>query len=1117
MRKNYLEIVLTLPKEPKTFLIMKFILLFATLASFNLSANVYSQDTRLDLSVQEKTLKEVLKIIESKSNFRFFFSDNFHDLNRKISMNVSNGNISQIMSYLLDNSAVTFELMENGIIVITPNEAQQHLVTGRVTDQKTGEPLPGVNVVVKGTSTGTITDFNGNYVIQADSPDEILQFSFVGYLTREVEINNQSSIDIMLTEDIAELEEVVVIGYGIQKKVNLTGSVSSVTSEEITRRPVPNPTNLLQGKMSGLQITQGTGQPGRERNDILIRGRGSYGSSSSPLILVDGIIGSMDYLNPEDIESVSVLKDAASAAIYGARAANGVILVTTKTGKAEPVRISYSNNFAAHNATSLPELIYNSAETMEMWNAAAVHSSNAIRFTEAEIEAYREGQYTDPLQYPNFNWVDFMFRTGFVQNHHLGISGGNERVTFNTSFSMVDQDGILPGHEHQRYTANLNLKANINDWISLGTGLMLSQRNTSEPTYANDAFVLMVFGMQGLQMPYLPDGSERYSARAYPKLWQNRNPLAVANEWSKTYLHYNIRPQINLEIKPLNGLVWSTKAAVNFDPTYEKIHEYPLESYYYQKVLPDDEDYRYAHDQWPNNQGVRQENNRSNLYTLFSTLQYSRTFGNHDMNVLGGYSQEYRYYEEMMAFRQNFPIYTLPYLDVGSEDVWENTGTSNEWAIQSLFGRVNYAYKGKYLAEANFRYDGTSRIHKDYRWGFFPSFSAAWRVSNEEFTKNLGWLDNMKLRVSYGELGNQEIPLYPYQNYLDLTSYSFGSNTLQGAYVTRLTDQSIRWESTTVFDIGLDYSMKRGLLSFVVDWYKKETNDILYQQEIPASVGLDPPTVNYGSMQNAGIDLELGHRHSVGDFKWEITGIYSAYRNKVLKLLATDYTDNDTRINQEGLPWGSFYLYEWIGIFQSPEDIANSPAQPHSPQPGDLKFRDLDTNGVINSDDRMVFDGAFPDFSWSLNSRFEWKGFDLTIFLQGVQGRKLYVINWGISPFTQAGPPPVKWRNAWTPENQTNEMPALYVEGYAPNTLLRNTFNLQDASYLRIKNINLGYTIPRDVCSKIRLDYLRVYVAVDNLFTFTKYEGLDPERMGNTNFAQYPQVRVLSAGLNLTF
>lgn len=1118
MKKKWKGIRISLKNTYLKFLNLKLLhLIYVITITININASVFSQGTKFHVHAKDKTLREIFRLIEDDSGFRFFYSDNFRDLDRRLTVNLQENKIDEVLDKLLENSSITFELMDNNIVVITPNKQLQKNIKGKVTDALSREPLPGVNVFIKGTTTGTITDVDGNYNITIPDEQAVLVFSFVGYHNEEIQVENKEVIDILLSPSIESLEEVVVVGYGSQKKVNLTGSVSSITSQEITQRPVPNSINLIQGKMSGVQIIQGTGQPGKENTKVSIRGMGSYGASSSPLILIDGIVGDLSYINPQDIESITVLKDAASAAIYGARAANGVILVTTKKGKVESLKFSYSNNFAIHEATRLPELIYNSVETMEMWNKAAIHSSNAIRFTDEEIEAYRQGQYTNPLQYPNYNWIENTFKKGFVQTHHFGLNGGSENVIYNTSFSMVDQDGILPGHSFKRYTANLNLTVKLNERIELSTGLLLSQREIREPSFSNDSFVLMVFGQTGLQMPYLPDGSGRYTARAYPKLWQNRNPVAVANEWKKTYNHFDIRPQVNLKVDILDGLTWNTKGAINYEPSYEKLHVYPLDSYYYQKINADDEDYRWANNQWPKYQGVTKDNYYSMLTTLFSTLEYNKTMGMHSFKLLGGYSQEYQYYEELGAYRSEYPTNTLSEIDVGSTEIQSNNGTANEWALQSFFGRLNYSFNDKYLAEANLRYDGTSRISKQNRWGIFPSFSAGWRISNENFLKNAYWMDNLKMRVSYGQLGNQEIGLYPYQRVLDLTYYSFGSTTEQGVYVTDLTDQSLKWETTNIFDIGLDFSMKRGLFSLVIDWYNKITDDILYKQKIPESVGLNAPTVNYGSMQNKGLDFEIGHRYQIGDFKWEITGLFSTYRNKVLKLLSTSYSDNDTRINQEGLPWGSYYLYEWIGVFQSEEEIENSPVQPYSPQPGDLKFKDQNGDNIIDGDDRKVFDGAHSKYSYSLRSRVEWKNFDLSVFFQGDKGRKLYVINWGISPFTQGGAPPVKWRNAWSEDNPTNEMPALYVEGYAPNTSLRNTFNLQDATYFRIKNINIGYTIPKPVCERLKLDYIRVYFSGDNLLTITDYEGLDPERSGNTNFAQYPQVRILSVGMNVNF
>jgi len=990
---------------------------------------------------------------------------------------------------------------------------QQRTVIGTVVDAD-GQSLEGVTVAVKGTETATQTDASGRFSLRAEA-SAVLVFTSVGFLTQEVVVSSSDVYRVTLESDREDLDEVVVVGYGSQRKINLTGSVASVPSDVLLKRPTPNVSNMLQGRVAGLQVTQGTGQPGRENTSLSVRGQGSYGASSAPMVLIDGVLGNLAAVAPEDVASISVLKDAASAAIYGARAANGVILVTTKRGSSGAPSITYSNNFAMHEATRLPDLIWNSAETMELWNSAVAFSgSGYATFTEEEIAAYRNG--SDP-QYPNYNWVDNTFKKAFVHNHHVAISGGGERSTYQLSLGYLNQDGVLPGHDHQRYTGMISVNTDIRDWISVGSNIALAQRDLRAPSFENDEYVLMIYSQTGLSRPYLPDGSGRYSARAYEKVWQNRNPMAIANEGGRNRTDYNIRAQAYVDVKPLPGLTWSTKVAVNLDEVHDKLRAYDIDAYYYQKVNANDVDYTYAGNLWPIiDNGLNQDNYRTNLYTLFSTVQYDKTMGSHDFSVLGGYSQEYQKYSQLGGSRIGIPSPILNELNAGTPQGQSTRGTANEWAIQSLFGRVNYSYEGKYLLEANLRYDGTSRIYSDNRWGLFPSVSAGWRLSQENFMQSLDWLDDLKIRLSYGKLGNQEINNYPYQDILSQANYAFGSSLTPGAYVTRLTDKNLVWESTEVFNIGLDYSMLNDLFGFSLDVYRKNTTDILYTQPVPASVGLDAPTVNFGAMQNKGIDLELRHRHHIGEVNYRISGIFNTYRNEVTRLLSPaigTYT-----LSREGEPWNSFYMLEWIGVFQSDEEIANSPTQPFNPKPGDLKFKDQDGNGSVGPEDRIIVDGAHPKFAYSFGLDVEYRQFDLTAFFQGVEGRKLYVNQFGSEPFYQAGAPPAKWRNAWTQENPTNELPHIYVGGnseYSPVNGNVSTFFLQDASYFRLKNVQIGYNFPTARVSKIGLAGLRLFVAGDNLLTATKYDGADPERASNGRYAQYPQVRIFSAGLNV--
>lgn len=985
-------------------------------------------------------------------------------------------------------------------------------VSGVVTDGG-GQPLEGATVAVKGTVSATQTDQTGRFLITAKE-GSILIFSSIGYNSLEVPVTSSRTYNVTLEEDSESLDEVVVIGYGSQKKINLTGSVSSVSSDVLLKRPTPNVSNMLQGRVAGLQITQGTGQPGSENTSVTIRGQGSYGASSAPMVLIDGVLGSLASIAPEDVASISVLKDAASAAIYGARAANGVILVTTKRGSTGAPTISYSNNFAMHEATQLPDLIWNSAETMELWNKAVAHSgSGYATFTQAEIDAYRNGSAP---HYPNYNWVDNTFKKALVHNHHLSVSGGSEHSTYQLSLGYLNQDGVLPGHGHQRYTGMISVNTELKDWISVGSNISLAQRDRHAPTFENDNYVLLIYSQTGLAQPFLPDGSGRYSARAYDKIWQNRNPVAIANEGGRDRTDYNIRAQANIDIKPFTGLTWSTKVAVNLDEAHDKLRAYDVDAYYYQDKNSDG-DFGYAGNSWPVlDNGLNQDNYRTNLYTLFSTVQYDKTAGNHDFSVLGGYSQENQKYSHLGGSRIGIPSPVLSELNAGTPQGQSTRGTGYEWAIQSFFGRLNYNFSGKYLLEANLRYDGTSRIHRDSRWGLFPSVSAGWRLSQERFMQSADWIDELKIRLSYGKLGNQEISNYPYQDILSQANYAFGSGLSPGVYVTRLTDKSLVWETTEVFNVGLDYSMLNDLLGLSLDVYRKNTTDILYTQPIPASVGLSAPTVNFGAMMNTGIDLELRHRNQIGEVNYRVVGIFNTYRNEVTRLLAPSIGGNT--ISRVGDPWGSFYMLEWIGVFQSEADVENSPTQPFSPKPGDLKFKDQDGNGSVGQEDRVIIDGAHPKFAYSLGIDVGYKQFDLSAFLQGVQGRQLYVNQFGMEPFYQAGAPPVKWRNAWTPENPTNELPHIYVGGnseYSPVNGNASTFFLQDASYLRLKNVQIGYNFSPEMVNRIGLGGLRVFVSGDNLLTFTKYEGADPERAGNGRFAQYPQVRIFSAGLNV--
>ncbi len=996
----------------------------------------------------------------------------------------------------------------------------QHTVTGKVSDES-GEALPGVNIILKGSTTGQVTDAGGRYNIGVPGTDGVLIFSFVGYISQEIEIGNRTVIDVELAQDTKTLEEIVVVGYGMQKRVNLTGSVATVGGKTLVERPATNAANLLQGRVTGLQVIQPTASPGRDDPQFQIRGLGSFGASSSPLVLVDGLVGSIANLNPNDIESVSVLKDAASAAIYGARAANGVILVTTKGGKKGTPLLEYRLDVGSHTATRLPDFIYDSAEYMTMYNAAKERVGQAPLYTQEQIDAYKNPD--DPAQYPSFNWTDHYFNAAAVINHNLRFSGGSDRTSYSISLGYLDQDGVLPSFNYKRYNAILNLSSQVNEKIRVGTIVNMVKKRIAEPRSVNSDIVLLVYKGAPNYTPFLPDGSGRITRYAYPQAGHNRSPETDLHPGN--YQHTNshaINAQAYLDVQLLKGLVWQVKGGFNYNGETYKSHQQIVPQYEFFK-RPGADDFAYVDDGGKSG-GVTDRYSQNLLPSVFSTLQYETTLGQfHNLQVLAGYEQQSYKSQFLQGARLEFPTASLAEINAGSPTGQSLSGTSTEWALRSYFSRVSYDFKGKYLLEGNVRYDGSSRLSPENRWGAFPSVSSGWRISRESFiADNVKWLDDLKVRASLGTLGNQEIGLYPYQDILNLSEYPYGSTLQPATMLTRLTDRNIRWESTRVLNVGLDLEVAKGKFGLTLDWFKKNTFDILTSQPVPASLGLSGPVTNDGKLQNIGWEAQLRHNNRLGDFSYGGYFLFSTYQNKLLHIRTPT---KGTR--EVGLPYDSYYMYEWIGIFQSQEEIDNSPRQPFfPPRPGDLKIKDQNGDGVVNADDRITVDGRYPDFTYSFGLNTSWKGLGLSVFFQGSQGNKMPLNGWGIDPFIQGTPPTTKFRDAWSPTNPSNTVPAIYDQWtYGGVSAYPSTYYLQDASYLRLKNVHLSYALPKKMTDKIRSKGVTVYVSGDNLLTFTKFEGADPETLSRTGstisgwgrYAQFPQVRILNFGIDVKF
>lgn len=1095
----------------------------------------HSQNVKVTLHKTHAPVNEVLNDIEEQTDYLFLYNKKNVDVSRTVSVDASETPVSNVLESIFKGTTISYT-MEGKHIVLTSapsdmnqnGQQQKRIITGTVTDER-GESIIGANVVEKGTTNGVPTDIDGNFSIQVGD-NAILIITYIGYNNMEVAVGNKTQLNIALSEDAQTIDEVVVVGYGTQKKANLTGSVASVNSDELLKRPVSNAVLLMQGKVPGLRISQNSAIPGNEAVNIKIRGEGTFSNAgNAPLVLIDGIAGDFQSLNPEMIESVTVLKDAASASIYGARAANGVILVTTKTGNTGRMNIDYHFNMGFHRATDFPELISNSAEYMELVNEAIDNSKDTRqKYSQEQIDAYRNN--VGNPQYPNTKWEDHILRTAPVQNHYLSVNGGSESTNYNFVLGYVDQQGIVVNTNSKKYSLMLDIRSKaFNDRITFGVNANMMYAHSKMPFNSSDnAYPLFtnIYQNKPTYSPYLPDGSGRYVHQSYSFEYNNQNSVALANEGYDKSSYINAAATAFIRFEIMKDLIWETKGSARgkFN-TFKsqkpgQVPQYDFHTYEFVRYL----------NQW-NETEINEDWNRTLFFTIYSTLNYTKSITDKfRINGLLGVSTEVEQFSNLKGFRKGFPSLELDVLDAGDLLGQTTGGNLTEWGLQSVFGRLNLSYEDKYLLEVNMRYDGSSRFADGNRWGFFPSVSGGWRITEEKFMKNIGWLSNLKLRASWGQLGNQNINTgnynytypYPYQDLLSLgMAYPFGNTVERGVYQAGLSNNHITWEKAEMTDIGIDFDIAGGMLYGAADWFKKSTKNILRTLQVPGSIGLTGPTINNGEVEDKGWEFSLGHRNSIGDFQYGIDLNYTTYKNKLVKFGAQEISGN--YIRKEGLPYNSFYMYDCVGIFQSEEEIANAPVHQNNPQPGDLRFRDATgpdgvPDGKIDQYDRVVISGKNPKGYYGINLNLQWKNFDLSCFFQGVYGNKIYATQWGMEPFSQYSRPHVRWRDRWTPENPSATLPRLYIEGKHP-TIQASTgssYWLSDASYLRLKNLQIGYNVPVSSLSWIRS--LRVYFSGDNLLTFTNYpQGGDPERNYDGRFAIYPQVTIYSFGIKANF
>ena len=1103
------------PRFKQIFRIMRistFLLMVCVFCSY--AGNAHSQNAKVSIRMNNVKLDKILNEIENQTDYLFIYNNQV-DINKITSVKVKNEAVAQVLDRILSGTGINYELEGTHIILTTEAikdlhaQQQAKTVTGTVTDVS-GEPIIGANIRIKGTTTGTITDIDGNFSIEAE-PQSVIEVSYIGYLTQETVINNQKSIRFLLKEDTKTLDEVVVIGYGVQKKADLTGSVANINTEKLNTQSNANIGQALQGKIAGVDIVSQGGAPGSGTR-IMVRGIGTL-NNASPLYIVDGMyMNSIDHINPNDIASIDVLKDASSAAIYGSRAANGVIIVTTKEGsntEGKPI-IDLSVNLGISTASKFLDML-----DAKGWAEVTTIARQAIGKPALDMA-------TDLANKPDNDWQDIMFRPALMQNYNLSVKGGGKYSTYYTGLGYFNQDGIVKGTNYQRY--NIQSKNDYKRGIfSAGTNLIISFSH-DKPLHQE-----LRGGMIGTILQSVPtlekydDTREGGYGGTYGDVVNIPHPLAIIDDNIMDRYNENVKIFANLyaQIELFKGLKYKLNLTTDF--SFERYKNY-LNKY----------DFGLATNSIT--QLTERQRRRRNIL-VENLLTFDRTFGEHKISALAGYTYQDSRFRHIQAYGEGLPQ-GLEEIDAATTNR-SNEGNSWRSVLTSILGRVFYSYQNKYLFTATIRRDGSSKFGKNNRYGYFPSFSLGWNVAEEKFMENVHWLDQLKLRGGYGVLGNQEIDNYQYSSTITTgINYPDGNGgLLQGAFPKNFANPDIKWEETAMTNVGIDFMAFNNRLSLTADYYVKNTKDILLTVPIPiSSGGANDPIRNAGKIRNNGFEFNLGWMDQPNpDISYGINLIGSFNKNKVIAMGSESGSIKGGSTNQNittsetkaGYPIGGYWLISTAGYFNSQEEVDayakdGKKIQPAA-EPGDIKFVDANNDGVINDDDRVFQGSPFPDFTFALNGNMRYKNFDLSIGLQGVLGNKIYnATRQTLEDVTKGSNFLASCLDYWTPENKNASHPRLTWDDPNRNTRAESDRYLENGSYLRLRSVQLGYTFPQ-TWFKGAIQHARVYINAENLFTITSYSGYSPDvNADNANYRGfdnfiYPTNRTFMLGLNVTF
>ncbi len=1136
MKKELLRLFIMVLKETFRVFVVTVISLTTLLAYDGNAQYENIKDIRITVKIQDATLEEAIKAIEGKTPFKFTFEEKDLLLRNGISIKAKNKSLDQVLQELSRVAGVEFKQINDNIHIKTAkrdeikvSSSQEKTITGKVTSSEDGIGLPGVNVVVKGTTQGTVTDVDGNYTLDVPGEESVLVFSSVGFIQEEVTVGNQTVIDMALTPDVTALEEIVVVGYSTVKKRDLTGSISSIDKKELSKYGAPNLAQAIQGRAAGIYITRDNGKPGAGFS-VRIRGVGGV-NDSEPLYVIDGVYGgSLTGINPNEIQSIEILKDASSAAIYGARGANGVVIITTNRGSAGKMNVTYAGSYGIQN----------------MINSGNVQLLNAVQYGEVQNTMYRNDGlpepfggdpnrpaelFPDPSQLSGANWLDVVVKSNVpIQDNLLSFSGGSEKHFAYVSLGYLNQDGLLVNSGYDRFTFRINTDHKITDWLKMGNRTSYSRSNeigeNVDNKYSNfyrmltDPPTIPVYNEDGT-FAGPPDPFYSPSRTAYARI-VSRNVVTKSSYFSNN---------IYLELKPIKSLTFTTTlsntlGAIDYNDYRNNIYD--------EGIVSD------------NRIEITSRNSLNTRWIWNNVLAFDKSFGNHHLKALVGYESQAGTYNSIRG-SSTYSDPSFRVVESGAADISSFQQNKGEDSMISYFGNITYNYKDKYYFTGNIRRDGSSRFGANNKFGTFPSASVAWRVSNESFMQGSSIFSDLKIRASYGQVGNDKIGNYRYLAPMATVFYSMSGldgDFLSGLVTKGIGNPDLKWETSTQKNIGIDMSFFDDKLSFIADYFVTDVEDMLLGKTIPVTSGIAALSwgryvtviTNAGSLTNSGFELEASYRNSIGDLTYDLSGNITTYNNEVTDLGENEYLTGamyqDVRNRTYvGGSLGDFYGYVTEGIFQTQEelDAANGLGDPNVPYqqaetvPGDFRFKDLNGDGVINDQDREIIGSPIPDFTYGFGLNLGYKGFKFSVLFYGSQGNQIYnSLRQELEQTGRAANKSVTVLNAWNGPGTSNTITRRAVQDRNNNFRTSSTY-VEDASFLRLQNIMFSYNPP------VSFGSLNIFLSGDNLLTFTKYQGFNPEVTitkdgvgGNrldsgVDYGFYPSASIIRLGVRISY